>query len=52
MNSAKWETFFELLKEVVNSQGTWQDKRVETKREAKENNAENDLEEFLGWFEN
>jgi hypothetical protein len=57
MTETQWDTFFDLLRQVVNladADGAgmpWRDKRTRVREAAEERGADSDLEEFTGWFE-
>lgn len=51
MTYKDWEKLFELIEQVTNMPGTWQEKRSRVLEEAQNASAETALEEFAGWFQ-
>lgn len=50
MSEKKWDRFFELMADILNLPGTWQDKASLVKDEATLRDREDTLEEFVNWF--
>lgn len=51
MDDERWDTFFRLLREVVNMRGmAWYEKLDTVWEQARKNGGEVDLQEFVGWF--
>jgi hypothetical protein len=50
MTEREWEQFYTLLSKLTDGDGTWQDKKAAALREADKNDADAQLEEFVGWF--
>ena len=48
MNEKKWERFFELISDIVNGEGSWNEKKAEVIAQAGPGNS--DFSEFLNWF--
>lgn len=43
-------TWLDTLREIVNGEGTWQDKRDAIWSECSDDDDRSNLEEFAGWF--
>lgn len=50
MTVREWETFFGLLRKIVDAPAPFDDKKAEVLLQAKEHSEEINLEEFVGWF--
>jgi hypothetical protein len=50
MTEKDWDRLFDLIEQVVNGPGPWQEKAQAVRAEAQARGAETALEEFGGWF--
>ncbi|HEY7428864.1 MAG TPA: hypothetical protein VH682_31830 [Gemmataceae bacterium] len=52
MNDREWDSFFDLMRQIVDLPGmTWEEKRQTVRDEAATRGMDIPLEEFLDWFE-
>lgn len=51
ITDSEWEDFFDVMERIVKQEGGWQEKKLSVEEKAKENDAENALEEFGSWFD-
>lgn len=50
MDNEKYEQLANLLNELINAKGNWQEKQTELDRAMAEHNAESTLAELVSWY--
>jgi len=50
MSEREWEQFYTLLSKITDGDGAWEEKKATVLEKAKANDADSQLEEFVGWF--
>lgn len=51
MSERDWETLAQLLKAITHAGKPWQEKKAELQERMRQEDADGDLEEIVGWFQ-